>query len=376
MKKQKILLNALSIIMGGICGFVGMIGIEKVVPYDKFGMPTIIIGMFAIFVIFYILILLHTFIHETGHMVFGLLTGYKFSSIRFLSFMFLKTKGGEIKLKRYKVAGTAGQCLMLPPENDNGTYPYLLYNMGGCIFNLIIGIVAVILWSLTDGAASIVWMFAGIIGIFTALINGIPIKPVSNDGYNTLVFSKNKTAIKIFWTQLKIIESQSRGIAILDMPVEWFEYLGQINEFDNLINISGYSTLINYYVEKRNFEKVKEMCIYLSENAKEILPIHEAIIKAENLFAYLVTDRDNDKINELTGKECMTLYKLLASQVSMYRIWYAYYKLYDKDSKKSQNYLDKMNKAEKTYPFPADFASEKELISYVDNIACNGIEAE
>lgn len=43
----------------------------------------------GIFVAFF----LHIIVHETGHLVFGLLTGYKFSSFRIASFMWLKENG-------------------------------------------------------------------------------------------------------------------------------------------------------------------------------------------------------------------------------------------------------------------------------------------
>lgn len=377
MKKQKRILNILIFSREVVCVLAGLHAIERIVLKKNLDLPAVYIGTLAVMVIMYMMVLLHVFIHEVGYMIFGLLTGYRFSSIRFLNFMLIKGKDGTIRLKKYKISGTAGQCLMLPPEMDNGTYPYLLYNMGGCILNLLTGIAAIVLYNITyGGIVSIIWLIAGIVGVFTCLINGIPIKQTSNAGYNTLVLSNSKAALKIFWIHLNIIERQSRGIAMTDMPGEWFKYLEDICEFDNLINVSGYVTAIGYYIEKRDFEKVKEMCIYANENAKEILPVHEGIVKSENLFVHLVTDMDKDKIEELTGKECMALYKLLEGQISMCRVWYAYYKLYKADSQKAQKYLDMVNKVEKTYPFSADFAMEKQLLAYVDDIACNNTVAE
>ena len=64
---------------------------------------------------YYVTMLLHTVIHEGGHMVFGLLTGYRFLSFRVLSFTIVK-KDGKLIRKKLKVPGTLGQCLMYPPE--------------------------------------------------------------------------------------------------------------------------------------------------------------------------------------------------------------------------------------------------------------------
>ena len=74
-------------------------------------------------------------IHEAGHLVFGLATGYKFLSYRIGSFTFIKEEG-RIKVKRYVLPGTGGQCLMSPPPYSS-SMPYVLYNAGGAIFNFL-----------------------------------------------------------------------------------------------------------------------------------------------------------------------------------------------------------------------------------------------
>ena len=42
-------------------------------------------------------------IHEAGHLIFGLMTGYKFSSYRIFSLMWIKDENNKIKLKRFKL---------------------------------------------------------------------------------------------------------------------------------------------------------------------------------------------------------------------------------------------------------------------------------
>lgn len=49
-------------------------------------------------VIIYLCIFLHIIIHEAGHMIFGLLTGYRFLSFRIMNFIWIKDNG-KIKLK-------------------------------------------------------------------------------------------------------------------------------------------------------------------------------------------------------------------------------------------------------------------------------------
>ena len=83
---------------------------------------------------------LQLIIHETGHLVFGLLSGYRFSSFRIGSFMWMKVNG-KLVCKKLTVAGTGGQCLMIPPELQDGKIPVLMYNLGGSIMNLVVGAV-------------------------------------------------------------------------------------------------------------------------------------------------------------------------------------------------------------------------------------------
>lgn len=88
----------------------------------------------------YIVFLLQIIIHEAGHLVFGLLTGYRYSSFRIGSFMWVE-ENGKIRFKRLSLAGTGGQCLMSPPDMIDGKIPFVLYNLGGSFLNIITGVV-------------------------------------------------------------------------------------------------------------------------------------------------------------------------------------------------------------------------------------------
>ena len=54
-------------------------------------------------------------VHEAGHLVCGLLSGYKFVSFRIFDFTILRSEG-RLRVKRFAVAGTGGQCLLSPPD--------------------------------------------------------------------------------------------------------------------------------------------------------------------------------------------------------------------------------------------------------------------
>ena len=135
----------------------------------------------AIFIIavLYIMSLLifmfHVIIHEAGHLVFGLLSGYEFVSFRIGSLTLIK-ENGKFRIKKFSIPGTAGQCLMMPPEGKEYDCPYFLYNLGGILTNAIFSIIFLIicLTFTLPKFVEIFFMLIVIIGFSLVLTNGIP----------------------------------------------------------------------------------------------------------------------------------------------------------------------------------------------------------
>ena len=80
--------------IGAACGFalsrfIGITGATEL----SFGKYLLIMAGLAITL--YAAIFLQIIIHETGHLVFGIATGYRFSSFRIASLMLVKTEGGN-----------------------------------------------------------------------------------------------------------------------------------------------------------------------------------------------------------------------------------------------------------------------------------------
>ncbi len=122
-------------------------------------------------------------IHELGHLVLGLMTGYRFLSYRYFSWIIVKDKDGKFHLKRYSILGTGGQCLMIPPDKDE--IPIFWYNVGGVLFNTLSIIPAIfIIYRQTNEwivYGVIVFIFMSVLLIAT---NWLPIKGITNDGNN------------------------------------------------------------------------------------------------------------------------------------------------------------------------------------------------
>ena len=126
--------------------------------------------------------IIHIVVHELGHLVFGLLTGYKFSSFRIGSLMLIKTED-KLKFCKYSLAGTGGQCLLMPPKNHKKK-PYILYNLGGIFFNLIFSaIIVAIIPIIFTGLSGATVSFGGtsliiIVGVILETIKQIESKMV------------------------------------------------------------------------------------------------------------------------------------------------------------------------------------------------------
>lgn len=87
---------------------------------------------------------LQIIVHELGHLVFGLASGYKFLSFQVLGFAVVQ-EDKKIKVKRFNLAGAAGQCLMFPPDRKTEDIPVVAYNAGGVLFNVILTTILVLL---------------------------------------------------------------------------------------------------------------------------------------------------------------------------------------------------------------------------------------
>ena len=129
--------------------------------------------LIALFIAF----ILHIILHEGGHLVAGLLTGYRFVSFRFLNFTLIR-KDGRLKWRNFELSGTLGQCLMAPPDKPLEQIDTRWYNAGGVLANVILVLLALLLmWALDLPTwLDIFLKMMVFIGIAVALMNGIPMK--------------------------------------------------------------------------------------------------------------------------------------------------------------------------------------------------------
>ena len=169
--------------------------------------------------------ILNVVLHEGGHLVTGLLTGYRFVSFRFLNWTLIR-RDGRLQWRNYELAGTGGQCLMAPPDRPIDQIDTRWYNAGGVLANILIVVIsALLLWAfdLPDWLDELLVMLI-ILGLFIGLGNGIPLKMggVANDGLNLLQLEKDIPGKQCFCNILEMNARNQEGEPCNDMPEHLF----------------------------------------------------------------------------------------------------------------------------------------------------------
>lgn len=323
---------------------------------------------------FFILItfasLLQLIIHEAGHLVFGLLSGYRFSSFRIGSFIIMKIDG-RLKLKRSPLPGIAGQCLMLPPSPYTETLPVVLYNLGGSILNLLSAFIFIMihLFILKSGYGAAIMLTLAFAGILVGLLNGVPLqlKLLNNDGHNTLILLKNQSSRRSFWLQLQITGEIANGIRLKEMPDEWFQIpAGQ--QLDSALSATIAVFAFNRMIDQGEFEAARQTGENLLKDAPGLLGLHRNLIISELIFLDIIKKEPKEKIDLWFTKDFIKFIKASSSMINVSRMMYAYELFIEQNHVKASKHLSGFEKAAKCYPYPSEVTGERGLLHLVQQV--------
>lgn len=368
MKKKKnygdIAAKIIMLLTGAVCG------IFIIFTMNFFGTlvkgPAAFLLMFAeAMIIMYIASFVQTIIHESGHLIFGLITGYKFVSFRIGHFMFIKEKG-RLKIKLYNVVGTAGQCLMMPPQ-WNEKIPYRLYNLGGCIMNAATALFALAAYFAAgaEGFFALCMAMLAVMGLSMALTNGIPMRVggISNDGMNAALLGKKENTLRAFWLQLYVNGLIAKGERYRNMPREWFR-LPEGEELSDPICCAMGVMLYNFCFDMHEFDEAEQTINYML-NAPGLLDVEKNELLCELLFLRVLRGAPKEEIDSLLTPKLDKYIKATANYVSRRRLAYAYQLLYLKNYSTAQKCFEVFERTAATYPYSAETENEREIIEIV-----------
>lgn len=303
---------------------------------------------------------LQVIIHEAGHLVFGLISGYEFVSFRIGSFILLRDAGGKLRLKRYSLAGTAGQCLLAPPDfEEDGYLPVGLYNMGGALLNAVSAML--FFWAYyLSGKTVILPMFflsLGILGLAQALINALPLElgGVPTDGRNALSLGRDEDALRAFWIQLKINQCSSQGLRYKDMPEDWFSLSGEEGSSGPLV-----SALAVFRANRLMDMQLPEEAGQLIDRLLEVgaIPgLYLNLLKVDSLYLQALKGQVPQP-----DKSLAKFMKAMKNYPSVLRSRYAL-ALASGDGEAAREYRQRLEALRETYPFSGELESELELMA-------------
>ena len=355
-----ILMMLLYMLVGGFCGIL-ILRYMDAAQLQGFGSYLLVFALMLAGM--YLVMYLQIILHEGGHLIFGLLSGYGFSSFRVGSLMLQKTEEG-LRFRRLSLAGTGGQCLMTPPELQNGTMPFVLYNLGGVLMNLLSALAFFLLSRLSPGTiAALLLQMGALIGIAFALANGLPLHlaEVDNDGSNIVSMKKSPAAVRAFWVQLKANELSSRGVRLKGMPEAWFT-LPDESELQNGITASVAVLREGRLADMLRIDEADEAARALLEGDVRLQGVYRSLLSCDRIFFALL--RGEDAAAMLT-KEQQQFMKSMKSFPSVMRCEYAL-ALHAGDAEKAAKLREDFEKMARHYPNPADIESERGLMALAD----------
>lgn len=326
-----------------------------------------------LFVFIYVAALLHIILHEGGHLLAGLATGYTFVSFRIGSLTWVKGEDKKIHLKKMTIKGTGGQCLMCPPTGPVEECPYVWYHLSGGLMNVGLGLLCLLVYVFflpENYISSVLVQLFGLLGILLGLNNLIPVKNagIQNDGYNLLDLSKNMDAKRCINLVLQLNALLTVADTFADLPKDLLEEIKSIDfsriDITNASIANAYIMKSSIYFAEKDYDKVYEIHKHIIETPG-VLEIFKNEAKCECLIYEITHGADKEVIEERYDKKLQQYVKATAMQPSRQRLMYAYYHLYVRDEKKAKEAYEKLEKTLQTYPVKADALLELEAATAI-----------
>ncbi len=307
-------------------------------------------------------------LHESGHLVCGLLSGYRFVSFRIFNLTFIKSDG-KLKIKRYSIAGTGGQCLLTPPELPLEQIPTGWYNLGGVLFN-IIALLAVVplLYSYNPlvKEAAVIFMFVAILLI---AMNGIPMKisGSGNDAYNMLMLRKNMIAKRGFTDALRANAMIQNGVRPKDMPDQLFVVPDGVDYSDQL-EVSIPMMAASRLVDEMKYPEALDRFEGIYSHKDEIIGLFVKEIECELVFLRLINGKEESAVELLTPELMSYIESYRKVMSSKERILCAMALFIDNDRDKALEIYNNLRQTENEYLLQgevmSDLAIMKSMLGY------------
>lgn len=315
--------------------------------------------IFVMMVPAYLMYLLVILLHETGHMIAGLLSGYSFVSIRVLSFTVIRLEG-RIRIRRFSLAGTGGQCLLKPPAWKEEGVPVRFYNLGGILLNLICFLLCLpfcFIVPVSTFGGMLLLSFTVFSG-FTFFLNGVPV--TNNDGDNVLHLADDKAAVRAFWAQMMGNALMAEGVALADIPEDLYD-LPEGADLSNPLIAASIMNKSQIPLYHHRYEEADEAMARVQAEATGLPPVLKHLLANERLWYELMHENRTEVKEAFLTKEFQKSRKAMYSIPSFIRVSYTE-ALSKGDNAEAEKWTEKMDRLSKSYPFQNEIREERFLM--------------
>ncbi|MBQ0071298.1 MAG: hypothetical protein KBS81_05495 [Spirochaetales bacterium] len=302
-------------------------------------------------------------IHEAGHLISGLMSGYSFVSYRIWSLTIIKLDG-KLRVKRFKLTGTAGQCLMKPPLWTEKGIPVRFYNLGGILLNLVCCLLTLpfcFLYPVTTFWGMIRLSFTVLSGM-TFLLNGIPNQ--NNDGDNVFSLYKDPVAVRAFWSQMMGVALLAEGVALKDIPEDLYD-LPEGADLRNPLLAASAANWAQIPLYHHRFEEADEAISHVLEEASGMPPVLRFLLKNERVWFEVMHEDRKETLDAFMDTEFQKFQKSMASYPSVIRVLYTM-ALRNGEEENAAKYRKAMDSLEKTYPYYEEVKEERFLMKMAE----------
>ncbi len=252
------------------------------------GVLAVLFGIVSLAVSVPLLIMLH----EAGHLVCGMLSGYSFVSFRVFNFTIIRREG-RLRVKRFAVAGTGGQCLLSPPDKPLSQIPTALYNMGGVLANVLALLVVLPFFGcdLSPYVAEFMVIFV-LTDVILILMNGVPmcINGIGNDAWNMRLLRRSMLSKRGMLIQLSSNALIQAGIRPKDMPDEWFA-APEVIDYRNALEVALPLMQASRMLDMEHYHEAYAAFVRLYAHRADMLGIYVNEVACELAYCAMVTGR-------------------------------------------------------------------------------------
>ena len=151
-------------------------------------------SLLVAFLLYFLSSAIHLLVHEGGHFIGGVASGYKLLCLQLGPMNIVVGKNNKLSIL-WK-GSLSGQCVMLPKRIENVRFK--AYNMGGIIANAILMIFSFVLLLMDSFWTSLMFVELICVGVQKVIVNAVPHKTnsVPNDGYIIKILKKDKAIQK------------------------------------------------------------------------------------------------------------------------------------------------------------------------------------